>query len=81
MLQQDREAAYEFELLGVARAVDFLGDDREIGLANAAGAQQLRLFRHPGIKIGVLQRVSGGHAGKLMRCRPRVETTLFQCAA
>jgi hypothetical protein len=51
--QEVREAADEFALLGLAQALDFLGDRRDIRLADAPGAQEARLFEAPGVKIAV----------------------------
>jgi len=51
MQDEDREAADKFALLGLAYALDLLGDEVEVGLGDSALAQQRRLFEAPGVKV------------------------------
>jgi MoxR-like ATPase len=51
MQEENREAARELALLGLAHALDFLREEVEIGLGEPALAQERRLFEAPGIKI------------------------------
>ncbi len=49
--EEDREAADELALLGLAHAFNFLRDEVEIGLGEPALSQERRLFEAPSIKI------------------------------
>ena len=51
MQQEDREAADEFALLGLAHALDFLGDAARSASLHPSGAQERRLFEAPGVEI------------------------------
>ena len=64
MEQEDRKPADEFALLGLAHALDFLGDRRQIGLSDAPVAQERRLFEASGVEIVVMQRSSRRHGSK-----------------
>ena len=61
MQQENREAADEFALLGLAHALDFLGDRGEVRFRDPAGAQERRLFEAPGVEVAVVQGSSRRH--------------------
>ena len=54
MQEKNRKAADKFALLGLAHALDLLGDEVQIGLDDSALAQQRSLFEAPGVKVLVV---------------------------